>query len=201
MKLIFTSYGLTTRQGRELIGEEIAKEQDIRRKKIFLFHEPFFSTECLLRRACRDIGFEEHNITFSGYQNANQDLLDMDYIYVGSGNTFEILALLRERNLTDLIREAVEMGSTYIGASAGVIIAGSSVEEAVRIDRNAIGMTDFQGLSLFQGIILPHYSEEEVEEVISGNQELPIKYDKIFSVDENEILVLENNKEYRRVFQ
>ncbi|MBR5800442.1 MAG: Type 1 glutamine amidotransferase-like domain-containing protein [Lachnospiraceae bacterium] len=201
MKLIFTSYGLTTRKGRELIGEEIAKDQDISRKKIFIFHEPFFSTECLIKRTCLEMGFEESNIIFSGYQSSNQDLLDMDYIYVGSGNTFEILTLLRERNLVDFIRAAVERNCTYIGTSAGAIIAGSSVEEAVRIDRNEVEMTDFQGLSLFRGIILPHYSESELAEVVNCNPELKQKYDKILSVDENEILILKDGIICRRVYQ
>lgn len=41
-KLILTSYGLTTKIGRKLIGMALS-DYDLADKKIFLFHEPNFS--------------------------------------------------------------------------------------------------------------------------------------------------------------
>ena len=100
-KLIFTSYGLTSSLGRQLIGEELAKDKDLKSKKIFIFHEPYYSIERMMIGACISLGFEEKNIIISG---RHRDLLNMDYIYVGEGNTFEILSLLRGRGLDKLIK-------------------------------------------------------------------------------------------------
>lgn len=189
-KLIFTSYGLTNRMGRQLIGEELAKDKDISRKKIFIFHEPYYSIERMLISACISMGFEEKNIIISGRQKSDRDLLDMDYIYVGEGNTFEILSLIRERGFDKLIPEAVRRGCTYIGASAGAMIGGLNVKEALVMDRNFIRISDFQGLGLFNGIIMPHYTEEELEEYVKCKPELKSKYEMILSVANDKILVL-----------
>ena len=40
-KLIFTSYGLTTKEGQKLIGKELGS-YELEDKKIFLFHEPHY---------------------------------------------------------------------------------------------------------------------------------------------------------------
>ena len=50
-KLIFTSYGLTTKEGQKLIGKELGS-YELEDKKIFLFHEPHYYTESILVMAC-----------------------------------------------------------------------------------------------------------------------------------------------------
>ena len=190
-KLILTSYGLTSSLGRQLIGEELAKDKDLNKKKIFIFHEPYYSIERMLIGACISLGFEEKNIIISGRQKSDRDILNMDYILVGEGNTFEILSLLRERGFDKLITEAFKSGCTYIGASAGAIISGVDVKEALVMDRNFVRMSDFQGLGLFNGIIMPHYTEKELEEYIMDKPDLKKRYVTILSVANDQILVLE----------
>ena len=73
-KLIFTSYGLTTKEGQNLIGKEL-----------------------------RPYELEE-NIILSGHQMSNQEVLECDIYYCGEGNTFEELSILRERGLDSIIK-------------------------------------------------------------------------------------------------
>ena len=73
-KLILTSYGLTTGIGRKLIGKEL-RDCDLAEKRIFLFHEPYFSIEAMLVGACLKLGFKKENIILSGQQKSNQDVL------------------------------------------------------------------------------------------------------------------------------
>ena len=73
-KLIFTSYGLTTKEGQKLIGKELGS-YELEDKKIFLFHEPHYYTESILVMACVNLGFKEENIILSGHQMSNLEVL------------------------------------------------------------------------------------------------------------------------------
>lgn len=190
-KLIFTSYGLTTAIGRKLIAKEF-KDCDLTEKKIFLFHEPHYSIEAMLVEACLNLGFKEENIILSGQQKNNQDVLKCDIYYCTEGNTFEVLSILRERGLDSVIKEGFKKGSKiYIGCSAGAAIAGVSIEEVKDFDRNFVGMVDFSGLGLFDGIIIPHYTKSELKRYISNSPGIKEKYNHILSVSNEKSLVLE----------
>lgn len=190
-KLIFTSYGLTTRAGRQLIGKEIAA-YDLTEKRIFLFHEPHYSIEPILLAACLKLGFRKENIILSGHQKSNQDVLNCDFYYCTEGNTFEVLSLMRERGLVSIIREAFRAGNKiYIGCSAGAMIAGVNIEEAADFDRNFVRMKDFEGLGLFGGIVIPHYTKVELKRYIKNSPGIEEKYEQILSVANTRSLVLE----------
>ena len=189
-KLILTSYGLTTGIGRKLIGKEL-RDCDLAEKRIFLFHEPYFSIEAMLVGACLNLGFKKENIILSGQQKSNQDVLACDIYYCTEGNTFEVLSILRERGLDSVIREGFKTGNKiYIGCSAGAAIAGVSIEEIKEFDRNFVGMVDFTGLSLFDGIIIPHYTKSELKRYISNSPGIEEKYNLILSVSNEKSVVL-----------
>lgn len=190
-KLILTSYGLTTGIGRKLIGKEL-KAYDLADKKIFLFHEPYYSIEKILVEACLNLGFKKENIILSGQQKNNLDILECDIYYCTEGNTYAVLSILRERNLDSVVREGFKKGNKiYIGCSAGAAIAGVSIEEVKNIDRNFVGMIDFTGLGLFDGIIIPHYTKSELKHYIDQSPGIKEKYNKILSVSNEKSLVLD----------
>lgn len=189
-RIILTSYGLTSGVGRKLIGKALA-DVDLSEKKIFVFHEPHEFLADAMREACISMGFKRENVILSGEQSNNDELLEMDYLYITSGNTFEILSLLRERGLDDIYREAFRRGASFIGSSAGAMIAGESIEEASSFDRNFVGMTDFRGLSLFKGIVIPHYNKSELKRYIRNSPGILQKYTRILSVANERMLILE----------
>lgn len=190
-KLILTSYGLTSKVGRELISKELKKDKNLANKKIFLFHEPYFSIADILLDVCENIGFKRENIHFVGENDSVSFAKMADYIYITEGNTFEILDLLRKYGLEEPIKEAVAAGATYIGASAGAMLAGEDIEEASYMDRNFTGLKDFKSFGFFDGIILPHYEPEEKERYIANSPGITEKYKVIYSVSNDGILVLE----------
>lgn len=189
-KLIFTSYGLSTSMGRKLIGKEISKETDLSSKKIFLFCEPYYSIEPIVVDACVKMGFEKENIFLSSQCEIDM-ILTADYIYLTEGNTFQIVSILRERGIDKMIKEAYKNGATFIGASAGALIAGVSIEEAFSFDRNYVGLSDYNGLALFDGIVIPHYTKAEMKEYIKNSPGIENRYKMLFSVANDKILVLE----------
>lgn len=137
-RLILTSYGITSKVGRDLIEKELKRESaNLKDKKIFLCHEPYDAWKDAFIEGCLKMGFSRKNIVFSGenwleeYSDENgsvdevEKLLYFDYIYVTEGNVFEILSVLRERGLIEPIRKAVSLGIIYVDAGAGAaMIAG-----------------------------------------------------------------------------
>lgn len=191
-KLVLTSYGLTTGVGRKNIGKELANYYDLVNKKIFLFHEPHYSIETILIDVCCDLGFKRENVILSGQQDSINEIIECDFYYCTEGNTFEVLSLMRERGVDKAIKAGFDIGNRlYIGASAGAAIAGMSIEEILDFDRNFVGMTDFTGLRLFDGIIIPHYTKAELKRYIKNTPGIEYKYNMLLSVSNESCVVLD----------
>jgi peptidase E len=116
----------------------------------------------------------------------------LDYIYVTEGNTFDILHFIRTAGLVRKIKQSVKNGTVYIGASAGAMLAGTDISFAQDFDRHRQNMTDFTGLQLFNGIIIPHYTETELQNYLSHlSNSMKKKYKHIYHVSNDGIVILE----------
>ncbi len=188
-KLIFVSHGLNTSLGREIIGKELKKDKDIPLKTILLVSVPGYEIDEILIKACKALGFAEENIVLSSGLKKG---VHFDYCYVTEGQTFEVVDYMRKNGLFEIVQDAVRDGAVYIGASAGAIIAGSDWALASDFDSNYLGITDFTGLKLYDGIILPHYEPDERERYIQNTESYRIeRYKKIYSVGNEDIFILE----------
>ena len=85
--------------------------------------------------------------------------LDIDAIYVSGGNTFRQLDRIKKCGFDQAIIRYVQNGVTYIGGSAGAHLVTKNVEHVLAFDDNATGITDFEGLGLFDGILFCHYTQ------------------------------------------
>jgi dipeptidase E len=86
-------------------------------------------------------------------------VLDQDAIWVGGGNTANMLAIWRVHGIDQLLREAWEAGVVLFGASAGMICwfeAGVTDSFGPQLD----GLRD--GLGFLEGSACPHYDGEEL---------------------------------------
>ena len=192
MKLLFISHGITNPIGRRLIRNELKLDGDMKDKRIFVFHEPHeFLRDWIIDILC-EFGFQKQNIIMSGPELNEEDVLNADIYYVTEGNTFEVMYLLRERGADRLIKEGFSRGNNkiYIGCSAGAAIAGVCIEEILDFDRNFVKMTDFTGLGLLDGIIIPHYTKEELACYIKNTPGIEEKYNQILSVANTRKLVI-----------
>lgn len=158
-KVILTSFGFTAKAGYELIETELKKDGDLSQKKIFLFREPFYSLHERLLWACERMGFQKENVLLSGRDEWPKDG-SVDYVFVGEGNSFESMRILRDRGLFDKIKNAcLKDGATYLGASAGAVIAGKgSIGHARMFDQENARLEEWEkeGMGLVDGIIFPH---------------------------------------------
>jgi dipeptidase E len=86
-------------------------------------------------------------------------VLGQDVIYVGGGNTANMLAVWRVHGMDDALREAWEQGVVLCGSSAGMICwfeAGLTDSFGPQLE----GMRD--GLGFLPGSACPHYDGEEL---------------------------------------
>lgn len=94
--------------------------------------------------------------------HAPDELLDFDLLFVGGGNTFDLLAHVASHAFIEPIRSFVAGGGSLYGGSAGAILASDSIEIAATHDDNNTHLEQFTGLRLISGVtMLPHYTAHD----------------------------------------
>ena len=161
MKLILSSCDFLNENSKKCILDNIAKPLD-KNKVLFIPNEKFQvdNLDKYYKRLEYD-GFKKENIfIFNEYEVDKFEYLDIDLIYIGGGNTFYTLDKLKKTNFDKCIIEYLNKGVIYIGGSCGAHIVSSNIEHVLAFDTNYVGLTDFNGLNLFKGIIIPHYNKD-----------------------------------------
>jgi len=116
---------------------------------------------------------------------------DYDVVFVCGGNTFDYLDRVRKTGLDKFILDfAKKENSTYVGVSAGSILAGPDIAIAGDEDHNNIGLTDLKGLCLTDYIIYPHYRKELKPQLDEFKKRTGYP---IIELEDNQAFILENS--------
>lgn len=112
---------------------------------------------------CYQPDLDVHTWTrLDGHQQA--DMAAFDLLFIGGGNTFDLLAHIRAQEALDWVRAFMAGGGALYGGSAGAILAGASIAIAAWHDQNTTQLTqaaDLSGLSLLgRHAVLPHYTPD-----------------------------------------
>lgn len=90
------------------------------------------------------------------------ELEDFDLVFIGGGNTYDLLAHLRTHGALAWVHMHLAGGGDLYGGSAGAILAGATVGVAAWHDENATDLTtpdELAGLGLLPGrALLPHFA-------------------------------------------
>ncbi len=135
-------------------------------------------------------GFSKENIyIFNKYEPSKYKNLDIDIITIGGGNTFGTLDVLRKTSFDKEIINYINNGVVYIGGSAGSHIVTKNVEHVLEFDPNDVGITNFKGLNLFDGIVICHYddSRKYIYDKLKSNN-------NIHTLTNDEFIIIEDNK-------
>lgn len=112
-----------------------------------------------------DMGFQVTDLDLKEYDQTTLEakLADIDLVLVAGGNTFYLLDQFRKSGFDKVIPKMLDRGLIYVGSSAGSIICCPTIEAAKRFDdaRLAPDLTDYQGLNLFDKIIIPHAQKKK----------------------------------------
>ncbi|TAL40095.1 MAG: dipeptidase PepE [Alphaproteobacteria bacterium] len=85
------------------------------------------------------------------------ELDKVDGIYMGGGNTFRLLDTLQKTGLLEAIRDKVQGGMPYMGASAGINVAGPTI--MTTNDMPIVQPKTMDAMKLVHFQINPHYFE------------------------------------------
>ena len=89
-------------------------------------------------------------------------------VYIGGGNTFQLLDELREKNAIGKLLNFAHHGGCIYGGSAGAIILGKNINTALHDDPNDIGLKDLTGLNLTNDyVVWCHYHLNQDAEIIN----------------------------------
>jgi len=140
-----------------------------------------------------DIGVLEKNIiNFNLDRNLNnEELNSIDVIYVCGGNTFYLLHKLKESNFDIFVKDLINKGVVYVGASAGSIILGPDIKFTASPDKNDINLQDTKGLNLVDVAISPHYCKEEEKMVEAWKEKADCE---ILPLTDNQALLVVGDK-------
>lgn len=191
MKLILSSCDFRNDKAKQTIIDNLDKPID-QCKLLFIPNEKatmqaIHSEMYYLRM--QEFGFVRENISVFDYWNAEQFLdLDIDIIYISGGNTFKTLQRIRDCGFDKEIINYVKSGVIYIGGSAGAHIASANIEHVTSFDYVPDGYTDFNGLGLFDGILVCHYTDDR--KALYDKLQSNGKY-KVYALADDESLVIE----------
>lgn len=92
-----------------------------------------------------------------------KSLQPMDMVYVCGGNSFYLLEKIYESGFDKVIKEFIEKGVIYAGASAGAVVAGPTIEPLASLDdpNKAPRLKTMKGLGFVDFVILPHFGKEK----------------------------------------
>ena len=138
---------------------------------IALFTMSEYEISELLRSVAVELGFKDGNIQIWDEHipdHVKRGKKAYDWCYVSEGNTFEICNMLRLTGGEGIIKQSMDNGGSYIGASAGVMLASSSIEFAGHFEQNIVGINDFHDFGILpkelgRTMIIPHYTKRQFE--------------------------------------
>jgi dipeptidase E len=105
----------------------------------------------------RRMGFDLRSV--HDVSNMQRAIDEAEAIFVGGGNTFRLLKGLYDCKLLAPIREKVAAGTSYIGSSAGSIVACPTLKTTK--DMPVVQPPSFEALGLVPFQISPHYLDPD----------------------------------------
>lgn len=126
-----------------------------------------------------------------------KELQNIDALFISGGNIFYLLEKTRESSFDKVVQKLVNQGVIYVGASAGAVLACTTIEPFKYLDDplKAPNLKSYKGLELVDFVILPHYGNKKyAEEYKKTIKEFTNKKYKLLKLTDNQALIVKGNK-------
>ena len=152
----------------------------------------------------KEQGYNYEEIDLDGKSQAQlrEILQRFEIVFVEGGNSFYLLKSIKESGFDTIVKELLQKGVIYMGASAGSYVACPSIEMATwkhQDKYNHYRVTDFSAMNLVPFLVTVHYKteyddilREKIKEaqlpvkILTDQQALLIKNDGIHLIGEGE---------------
>lgn len=154
----------------------------------------------------KPFGITDIDLITDATQITKQRLSKVKGVFIGGGNTYKLLKMLKETDAFENLKEFVLNKDTVImGGSAGALIWGQSIDtckdDGLGIksvcDQNLVNLKDVTGFDMLNGYsLLVHYKkkEEQIPATMQRVERLLKEGYKLVCLPEETSLVVENNK-------
>lgn len=126
------------------------------------------------------IELTDYDIKGKDQDEIRQALKGKNAVFVAGGNGFHLLKAIRESGFEEVVREFLDQGGTYIGASSGAYVAGPSIEQhaLLKPEWNTVGLTDFTAMKLVPFMVKCHATKEKLSRYreLFKNLKHPIRF-------------------------
>lgn len=144
------------------------------------------------------------NKTLTHMEVVKQKINEADIIYVGGGDTVKLVSILKENNMDEMLKNAMERNCVIAGTSAGAIVwckYGLSDYEIINDISNKYVKID--GLGFIDYLFVPHFSSDankkkDLEEVLSKNNNIKaLCVDNCAAIEvvDDDIKLIKSNKD------
>ena len=143
------------------------------------------------RQALVDAGFDVTDYTITGKSpgELRNYLPQFDQIYLSGGSTAHLLDQSNKTGFIDFVKELVgKMGKTYIGTSAGSIIAGPVLPKYLEYEKYP-EVVDKKAYEFVNFIVVPHWGSENFRK-----RHLEERVEKMYTESGSPFILLTNNQ-------
>lgn len=162
-----------------------------------VYENPYFVNDD--RERLKRLGYvvEDMDISGAGKKTLIGQAHRVDAFFVAGGNTFYLMQQIRKSAIEDEWKNLILAGKPYIGASAGAVIAGPTIEPVQTLDdlSKAPELHGFAGMSLTDFVVFPHFGKEKYrakyESIISTYKN---RFDVVPLHDDQAILVIDRQQ-------
>lgn len=190
--------GTQTEEVNKLYSSLIEKDKPLLYIPIAMEDTKFPSCIGWIKNELKPYGITKIEMLTNIYSMKDYDMSKYSSIFIGGGNTYRLLYLLKDSGAFNIIQNFINNNGIVMGGSAGAIIFGKDIHCCDYADDNIINLLDTKGFDVVKGFdICCHYK--------NGNDESN-KYDfrfisdyaargnRIFALPEETSLFVEDNK-------
>ena len=138
----------------------------------------------------------EMDIKYKNEEEIRKAIVGADIVLVAGGDTFYLMAKLKESGTDKVIKDFIKKNGIYIGSSAGSIICCPTIEGAEEFDNPNLApeLDNFNGLGIFRNVIIPHAQKEKYfERIRRATERLESKGFKVYPLTDDDVLFFDGN--------
>lgn len=138
----------------------------------------------------------EMDIKNKNEEEIRKAIIGANIVLVAGGDTFYLMEKIKESGTDKVIKGFIENNGIYIGSSAGSIICCPTIEGAEEFDNPnlAKGLNNFDGMGVFNDVIIPHAQKEKYfERIRRVTERLESKGFKVYPLTDDDVLFFDGN--------